>query len=87
VCVKEVPSRRGRALAITAAARARLALGVAILVVQVRVVCCGQSWDDVPYPTEIAPPRLAAAAAVQRGARALLAFGRFGRARPADAAS
>lgn len=44
-----------------------VALGVAILVVQLRVVFCGQTWDDVPYHTEIAPPRLAAAAAVQRG--------------------
>jgi len=44
-----------------------LALGVAVLVVQIRVIAGGQTWDDVRYHTEIAPPRLAAAAAVQRG--------------------
>jgi hypothetical protein len=63
VRVKEVQSRRGRGLAITPV----LALGFALLVVQVRGVFCGQTWGDVPYHTEIAPPRLAAAAAVQRG--------------------
>lgn len=44
-----------------------LALGVAVLVVQIRVIAGGQTWDDVPYHTEVAPPRLAAAVAVQRG--------------------
>ena len=42
-------------------------LGVAILVVQIRVIAGGQTWDDVRYHTEVAPPRLAAAEAVQRG--------------------
>ncbi|HEY0484069.1 MAG TPA: hypothetical protein VGD37_41405 [Kofleriaceae bacterium] len=44
-----------------------LALGVAILVLQIRVIAGGQTWDDIRYHTEIAPPRLAAAVAVQRG--------------------
>ncbi|HET7502878.1 MAG TPA: hypothetical protein VFK02_17775, partial [Kofleriaceae bacterium] len=44
-----------------------LALGVAILVVQIRVIAGGQTWDDVRFHTEVAPPRIAAAAAVQRG--------------------
>lgn len=44
-----------------------LALGVAILVVQIRVIAGGQTWDDVRFHTEVAPPRLAAAEAVQRG--------------------
>jgi hypothetical protein len=44
-----------------------LALGVAILVVQIRVIAGGQTWDDVRFHAEVAPPRLAAAAAVQRG--------------------
>lgn len=42
-------------------------LGVVILVVQIRVIAGGQTWDDVRYHTEVAPPRLAAAEAVQRG--------------------
>ncbi|HMG23362.1 MAG TPA: hypothetical protein VK607_18635 [Kofleriaceae bacterium] len=44
-----------------------LALGVAVLVVQIRVIAGGQTWADLRYHTEVAPPRLAAAAAVQRG--------------------
>ena len=44
-----------------------LALGVVILVVQIRVIAGGQTWDDVRYHTQVAPPRLAAAASVQRG--------------------
>ncbi|HEU4734800.1 MAG TPA: hypothetical protein VFT22_43210, partial [Kofleriaceae bacterium] len=44
-----------------------LALGVAILVVQIRVIAGGQTWDDVRFHAEVAPPRMAAAAAVQRG--------------------
>src|ERR1051325_10453137 len=44
-----------------------LALGVAVLVVQIRVIAGGQTWDDVRYHTEVAPPRLAAAQAVHRG--------------------
>jgi len=44
-----------------------LVLGVAILVVQIRVIAGGQTWDDVRYQTSVAPPRLAAARAVQRG--------------------
>ncbi len=44
-----------------------LVLGVAILVVQIRVIAGGQTWDDVRYHTAVAPPRLSAALAVQRG--------------------
>ena len=44
-----------------------LALAGAVLVVQARVIVGGQTWDDVPYHTQVAPPRLAAAAAVARG--------------------
>jgi hypothetical protein len=44
-----------------------LVLGVSILVMQIRVVAGGQTWDDVRYHIEVAPPRLAAAQAVQRG--------------------
>ena len=44
-----------------------LALGVAILVVQIRVIAGGQTWDDVRYHIEVAPARLAAAQAVQGG--------------------
>jgi len=40
-----------------------LALAVAVLVVQARVIAGGKTWDDVRYHTEIAPPRLAAACA------------------------
>src|ERR1044071_1453027 len=44
-----------------------LALGVAVLVVQIRVIAGGQTWDDVRYHSEVAPPRLSAATAVQDG--------------------
>ena len=44
-----------------------LALGVAVLVVQIHVIVGGQTWNDVRYHTEVCPPRLAAATAVQRG--------------------
>lgn len=44
-----------------------LALAVAVIVVHARVVIGGKTWDDVPYHTEIAPPRLAAAELVQSG--------------------
>jgi hypothetical protein len=42
-----------------------LALGVAILVMQIGVVAGGKSWDDVPYQTQVAPPRLAVASALR----------------------
>jgi hypothetical protein len=42
-----------------------LALAVAVIVVHARVVIGGNTWDDVRYHTEIAPPRLAAAELVQ----------------------
>ena len=45
-----------------------LALAIAVLVLQARIVVGGKTWDDVRYHTEIAPPRLAAADAVQAGA-------------------
>jgi hypothetical protein len=44
-----------------------LVLAVSVLVVHARVVLGGKTWDDVPYHTEIAPPRLAAADAVLSG--------------------
>lgn len=44
-----------------------LALALAVLVVEARIVVGGKTWDDLRYHTEIAPPRLAAAAAVQAG--------------------
>ena len=44
-----------------------LALAVAVLVAHARVVVGGQTWDDVRYHTEVAPPRLAAAHAIARG--------------------
>ena len=44
-----------------------LALAVAVLLAHARVVVGGQTWDDVRYHTEVAPPRLAAAHAVARG--------------------
>src|SRR5438445_10134932 len=44
-----------------------LALAVAVLVVEARIVVGGKTWDDVRYHTEVAPPRLAAASAVLRG--------------------
>lgn len=43
-------------------------LAVAIVASHVRVVAGGQTWADARYHTEVAPPRLAAAEAVQRGA-------------------
>lgn len=44
-----------------------LVLGVAVLAANVRVVLGGMTWSDVRYHAEIAPPRLAAAAAVHDG--------------------
>lgn len=44
-----------------------LALAVAVLVICARVIAGGQTWDDVRYHTEVAPPRLAAADQIQRG--------------------
>ncbi|MDB4961605.1 MAG: hypothetical protein JWP01_1604 [Myxococcales bacterium] len=44
-----------------------LALAVAVIVVHAHVVIGGTTWDDVRYHTEIAPPRLHAAASVQGG--------------------
>ena len=45
-----------------------LALAIAVLVLQARIVIGGKTWDDVRYHTDVAPPRLAAADAVQAGA-------------------
>jgi hypothetical protein len=42
-------------------------LAVAIVAIHVRVVVGGRTWADVRYHTEVAPPRLAAAEAVQGG--------------------
>ncbi len=44
-----------------------LALAVAVLATEARVVVGGKTWDDATYQTEIAPPRLAAARSAQRG--------------------
>ncbi len=44
-----------------------LALGLAVLATQARVVVGGATWDDATYQTEIVPARLAAAHAVHRG--------------------
>ncbi|HET9992338.1 MAG TPA: hypothetical protein VFQ65_27590, partial [Kofleriaceae bacterium] len=41
-----------------------LALIVAVLATQARVVIGGSTWDDATYQTEIVPPRLAAARAI-----------------------
>jgi hypothetical protein len=42
-------------------------LAVAIVSIQVRVIAGGRTWDDTRYHAEVAPPRLAAAEAVQAG--------------------
>ncbi len=42
-------------------------LAISILVVQARVVVGGQTWADLRYHSEVVPPRLAAARAIQRG--------------------
>ena len=44
-----------------------LALAVAVIVGHARVLLGEQTWDDVRYHTEVAPPRMAAAEAIQRG--------------------
>jgi hypothetical protein len=44
-----------------------LALIVAVLATQARVVIGGSTWDDATYQTEIVPPRLAAANAIHAG--------------------
>ena len=44
-----------------------IALGVAIVVLQIRVLAGGQTWNDTRYHTELAPPRLAASEAITHG--------------------
>ena len=44
-----------------------LALAVAVLATEARVVVGGKTWDDATYQTEIVPPRLAAARQAHRG--------------------
>ena len=44
-----------------------LALVVAVLATEARVVIGGATWDDATYQTEIVPARLAAARAIHRG--------------------
>ena len=44
-----------------------LALAVAVVIVDARIVVGGSTWDDLAYHTVIAPPRFAAARAVTRG--------------------
>lgn len=51
----------------TVAAVFAVVLAVAVLVIHARVVLGGNTWDDVRYHTEIAPPRLAASDAVLAG--------------------
>jgi hypothetical protein len=51
-----------RSLAVVAAA-----ILIAMAVIQARVALGGQTWADVRYHTEIAPPRLAAAVAIRGG--------------------
>jgi hypothetical protein len=44
-----------------------IALAVAVIVAQGRVIAGGDTWADVRYHTEVQPPRLAAAASVHAG--------------------
>lgn len=44
-----------------------IVLAIAVLGVNARIVVGGKTWDDARYHTEVAPPRLAAADAVQSG--------------------
>ena len=44
-----------------------LVLAAVLLVLQARVLIGGNTWDDVTYHTRVAPPRYAAAEAVQSG--------------------
>ena len=53
---------RGRSLPLVA-----LVLALATLIATVRVVAGGETWADVRYHTQVAPPRLAAAAAIEAG--------------------
>ncbi|HUJ63761.1 MAG TPA: hypothetical protein VLX92_34915, partial [Kofleriaceae bacterium] len=45
-----------------------LVLAIGVIVIEARIVAGGQTWDDATYHAQIAPPRLAAASAIQRGA-------------------
>lgn len=64
VHVKITPvSEEPRSLALVA-----LVIAVAAVVMSVPLVAGGKTWADVRYHTEVAPPRMAAAAAVQGGA-------------------
>ena len=45
--------------------RFAFALATLVIVICARLVAGGQTWDDIPYHTRIAPPRLAAAGQVQ----------------------
>src|SRR5689334_24610555 len=44
-----------------------MAMAVAVMVLQARVVVGGKTWDDLRYHIEIAPPRIAAATQVMAG--------------------
>lgn len=44
-----------------------IVLAVAVLLLELPLVLGGKTWDDVAYHTQVAPPRLAAARAVQAG--------------------
>jgi hypothetical protein len=44
-----------------------LAVAAVILVVQIPVIAGGQTWDDVRYHADVAPPRMAASEAIGRG--------------------
>ena len=53
---------RGRGLLLVG-----LALAVAVLVAHARVIAGGETWSDIRYHAEIAPPRLAAASMILHG--------------------
>jgi hypothetical protein len=44
-----------------------LALAVAVVVIEARVVAGGDTWNDLRYHTEVAPPRIAAATQIMHG--------------------
>ena len=44
-----------------------LALAIAVVIIDARILVGGDTWDDIAYHTEVAPPRIAAAQAVVHG--------------------
>jgi len=57
--VVAAPSRSGSLIAVV--------LAFVVLIVSAPIVLGGKTWDDIRYQTDVAPPRLAAAAAVSHG--------------------